>query len=236
MRRHRGGVGAFIIVIAFLLTPALVWAESTETAFDKAVQAYDRGDYSTAFRLFSELSEQGDPHAQFKLGFMYEKGHGVTQDHKEAVRWFRLAAEQGYPGGQFSLGRCYYDGRGVPQDDKEAVKWYRPAAEQGDPRAQVNLGRYYAKVRNAKETVKWHRLAAEQGNPDGQVGLGYCYAFGLGMPKDYVLAHMWFNLCAANSTGETHEIAMRERDIVASKMTQAQIEEAQRLAGEWKPK
>ena len=49
---------------------------------------------------------------------------------------------------------------------------------------------------------------------------------------DYVMAHMWVNLSAAQG----HKKAVKARDILAKKMTPDQIAEAQRLAREWKPK
>ena len=55
------------------------------------------------------------------------------------------------------------------------------------------------------------------------------------MPQDYTQAHMWFNLAAANLPKEARDIAVRNRDRVAAKMTPAQIAEAQKLAREWKP-
>jgi hypothetical protein len=54
------------------------------------------------------------------------------------------------------------------------------------------------------------------------------YRGGLGVPQDYVRAHMWFNLSA--STGE--EVAIENRDTAAKKMTPSQIEQAQKLARE----
>jgi hypothetical protein len=50
---------------------------------------------------------------------------------------------------------------------------------------------------------------------------------------------MWFDLATSRfpaSEQKRRKIAKRNRDIVASKMTPAQIAEAQRLAQEWKPK
>jgi len=47
------------------------------------------------------------------------------------------------------------------------------------------------------------------------------------------------NLAAADFTaseGEKRDLAAKERDEVAAKMTAAQIAEAQKLAREWKPK
>jgi TPR repeat protein len=74
------------------------------------------------------------------------------------------------------------------------------------------------------------RLAADQGDANGQAKLGFLYGNGLGVPQDYILAHKWFNLSAAQGD----QSAARNRDIVAQQMTPAQIAEAQKLAREWK--
>ena len=47
--------------------------------------------------------------------------------------------------------------------------------------------------------------------------------------KDYVQAHMWFNLAAAHG----REKSVKGRDYIVAEMTSAQIAEAQRLAREW---
>ena len=87
--------------------------------------------------------EQGDADAQYILGYMYDTGEGVPQNHTEAVRWYRMAAEQGLASAQVNLGVMYDTGEGVPENDTEAVRWYRMAAEQGLASAQVNLGYMY---------------------------------------------------------------------------------------------
>jgi TPR repeat protein len=63
------------------------------------------------------------------------------------------------------------------------------------------------------------------------------YDKGQGVPQDYVQAHMLFNLAASRfsaSEAEDRNKAVKNRDSVASKMTPAQIAEAQKLAREWK--
>jgi TPR repeat protein len=57
------------------------------------------------------------------------------------------------------------------------------------------------------------------------------YANGECVPQDYVFAHMWSNLSAAQG----HQDAAKNRDMVAMKMTPTQIAEGQKLAREWKP-
>jgi TPR repeat protein len=84
--------------------------------------------------------------------------------------------------------------------------------------------------------VKWYRLAAEQGYALAQNNLGFMYAKGQAVPQDHVLAHMLFDLAASRLEAEERDMAIKNRDIVASKMTPEQIAEAQKLAREWKPK
>ena len=98
---------------------------------EDAIDAYERKDYKTAYKLLLPLAEQGVASAQNNLGWMYAQGHGVPQDYKEAVKWYRLSVEQGYATAQVNLGFMYNFGRGVPQDYKEAVRLYRLSAEQG---------------------------------------------------------------------------------------------------------
>jgi TPR repeat protein len=78
---------------------------------------------------------------------------------------------------------------------------------------------------------EWRPLA-EQGDSTAQAALGLLYEKGRGVPQDYVRAHMWYNLAAANGDKAGAEF----RDDLARKMTPAQIAEAQKLAREWKPK
>ncbi|MDE0952796.1 MAG: SEL1-like repeat protein [Halioglobus sp.] len=79
--------------------------------------------------------------------------------------------------------------------------------------------------------MTWYRKAADQGAADAQYTLGYMYYKGLGVPQDYVQAHMWWNLAAVSEL----ESAIKGRDAVAGMMTPAQLAEAQKLAREWKP-
>ncbi len=128
-------------------------------------------------------------------------------DFATALHLWRPLAAQGNAFAQSNLGFMYDSGQGVPQDQGEAVKWYRLAAEQGNARAQSNLGSMYAS--------------------------------GEGVPQDYVQAYLWANLAASrfpSSAKEDRDQAAHNRDIVASKMTPAQIAEAEELAREWKPK
>jgi len=157
------------------------------------------------------------------------------RDFTLAVRLFRPLAEQGNLRAQVSLGRMYHGGHGVPQDYQEALKWFRKAAEQADAQAQSMLGGMYANglgiLQDYQEAVKWYRKAAQQGNINAQNNLGRIYANGKrGVPQDFVRAHTWYTVAAAAVSGDGVEIAVRNRDGVASRMTAVQIEKAQEMA------
>ena len=55
------------------------------------------------------------------------------------------------------------------------------------------------------------------------------YAFGTGVLKDYVYAHMWWNIAASSGGSKS---ASKNRDIIAKQMTPADISAAQTLARE----
>ena len=77
---------------------------------------------------------------------------------------------------------------------------------------------------------------ADQGDASAQNNLGLMYDYGHGVPQDYVQAHKWGNLAASKLSGTDGAQAVKNRDIVAAKMTPAQIAEAQKLARERKPR
>ena len=125
-------------------------------------------------------------------------------------------------------------------DYAKAYRLFKPLAQQGIPEAQYNLGHMYRSgfgvPQDYVEAAKWHRRGAEQGFATAQYTLGQMYRVGQGVPQDYVQAHMWLNLAASRLPASQREGAVKKRDIVASKMTPAQIAEAKQLAREWKPK
>ena len=77
----------------------------------------------------------------------------------------------------------------------------------------------------ATALAEWTPLA-EAGNPHAQYFLGLMYGTGDGVPQDYQLAYMWYNLVAAQGIEE----GKKARDIVASSMSSEQIAEAQEMS------
>jgi hypothetical protein len=133
---------------------------------------------------------------------------------------FGLYAQEGPPPGKSSL---------------------RERASKGDPDAQFTLAKNYEAGRGGlkkdyAEAQHWYREAAEQGDPFAQASLALLYRFGKGVPQDYVQSYMWFQLSVDKLTGADRDSIVELRDAAGARMAPQQIEEAQRLAHNWKPK
>jgi uncharacterized protein len=116
---------------------------------------------------------------------------------------------------------------------------FLPLAEQGDPRAQTYLGIMYLRGEGAPQDFKvaayWLHIASEAGVSTAQYFFGLMYDKGQGVPQDFVVAHAWLNLAVAHAEPRLRRRWVLIRDAVASKMTEAQLADARRLAYEWRP-
>ena len=199
----------------------------------------DRGQ---ALAWYRKAAEQGHTGAQTNLGTAYEAGLGVARDFAQAAAWYRKAADHGNAVAQYNLGNLYGSGRGVPQDYRQAMAWYRKAAAQDHALAGATLGQAYDVGRGVPQdpaqAANWYRKAADDGSVDALYALGLLYQQGRGVPQDVVQADRWIVLAiqryAASDKGK-REKALQARKDIESRMTPAQIEQAQKLVREWKP-
>ena len=125
-------------------------------------------------------------------------------------------------------------------DPATALKRIGPQARRGNARAEALLGYMYEHGLGVPQSwpaaVDYYLLAAEQGDATGQYLLGLMYDKGFGISRDVVQAYKWPNLAAAHEYAISfRDAAASNRDLIARKMTPAQIAQAQKLAREWKP-
>jgi uncharacterized protein len=116
-----------ILRLALLVLLAVAATGHTGAAhaqdFRSGLEAFEAGDYASAFASWWPLAKQGDPKSQASLGFLYYAGKGVPRNDQQSLLWFRRAAESGQPTAQFFLGLHYFYGRGVPRDMARAYSW-----------------------------------------------------------------------------------------------------------------
>ena len=133
--------------------------------FAAGLEAYDAGDYATAFEAWRPLAEAGDVEAQLALAGLFSDGVGVPPDHAEAVRWYRMAAEQGDPVGQLNLGDFYARGLGVARDLGQAVYWLTLSARQGRRWPKRRIAELEPLLTRAERAALERLLAAEGRSP-----------------------------------------------------------------------
>ena len=126
------------------------------------------------------------------------------------------------------------DGEAARQrgDTAAALKLWLPLARQGNAEAQARAATLYSGLRAPEyaEALSWNRLAARQGHPEAQANLAALYEGGLGMPRDYVRAYMWRSVWSARLKGENASSSLILKDMLARRMTPAQVGEAKALA------
>lgn len=96
--------------------------------------------YSKGAYWYEKAAKQSNVEAQYKIGWAYEFGFGVTMNRLKAVEWYRKAAENNNREAMFRLGYLYSKAAyGVPDDERESLKWYIESARRGYKRAKDYL-------------------------------------------------------------------------------------------------
>ena len=107
--------------------------------FKDACSAWDCGNLSRAFELFSQAAEAGDASSQLNLGYFYDCGLYVARDRRLARHWYHQAYRQGEASAASNIATIYRD----THDYGRMIWWWRAAARMGDGDALLELGRCY---------------------------------------------------------------------------------------------
>lgn len=234
-----GSVAAVAVLLILVVGLISALRESyTERLVDDAdriaFQTAGSPDWQKMVSLLQQAAERGNHEAIFKLGTCYNYGRGVPKDPTEAARLFRKAAEAGFAEAQYNLAVCYAQGQGVELNETEMLKWLKLAVEQELPQAQHSLGTLCmlgnAVPTDKKRGVELISQAANKGIAVAQYDLSLFHETGNGVPRDLVQAYKWATI-ATRSGFPGGEAALVE---LGKQMDQAQIREAEILAGQWK--
>lgn len=158
--------------------------------------AFMRHEYREAYEQCIYAANIGNPECLNAIGYLHQKGLGVSANPDEANRLFTLAAEKNNPGAQFNLAMSLQSsGQPSAGDLEKSAKWMLKSAEQKNVNAQVNMGTMFSQGRgveaNPSKAVYWWKKAADQGNAMAQNNLGWAYLNGRGVSPDQVLAKEW---------------------------------------------
>jgi len=129
-------MGHKLFFLASLGSIAFVLAAPAAADTRSGVEAWTRGDFSTAVKAWQAEAAKGDADAMFNLGQAYKLGKGIEQDLAQAETLFGRAAALGHlqAGDNYGL-MLFQRGQRI-----QALPFIRAAADRGDPRAQYLLG------------------------------------------------------------------------------------------------
>lgn len=173
--------------------------------------AYRGGHSEQAADLYKQGADQGDGAAALKLGLMIDAGKASTESYGSKSKWYLRSCELGNEAGCHNSGNAYEYGQdGFIKDYEKARGYYRLAAEKGFMQSQYNLGSMYSNryFDNDVEGLKWMVLAQKSASSCSILPL--C---------KWVL-----------------EDPPGHKNKLMSRMTPAQIAQANDLANAWTPK
>ena len=143
-----------------------------DSEMNKALDAYELGDYKSAIALWERNALQGNRDAQYSLGVAYFKGNGVKKNLDTALDWFIKAANSGHTSAMFNLGVAYWQGQGFKTNYSDAVYWWEKAAQLEDTASQYNLGLAFYLGRGTERSISkaeyWLSKAALKKHKEAQ--------------------------------------------------------------------
>ena len=107
------------------------YQQSGQPDFDRGVAAAEEGNYAEAYCIWKPLAEHGHAESQYRLGWLYAKGLGLSVNEATAIEWWELAARLGHADAMFRLGWAFEHGEGTDKDVRRAIEYYTASATLG---------------------------------------------------------------------------------------------------------
>lgn len=125
---------------------------------DDAVHSMREGNFAEAYCILRTYADEGDPEAQYNIGWMYLNGYGLAINDSLALEWWQRASDQGYTDATFSMAMLYSLGEGqVKKDMGKAIDLYLLAALEGHEDARMiiisMIQRNDRSIRNRKQQI-----------------------------------------------------------------------------------
>lgn len=188
--------------------------EAAITALREAARAYYSGDKREALTGLLTAAQSGHPAAQWKLGSMYAKGDGVTEDDVKAFGFFNelvsahgddapTSPEAPFVANAFvKIGSYYLTGISnstITPNVRRAREIFTYAASYfGNAEAQTKLGNMYLDGvggdQNPRQAARWYLLAARKGQIEAQYKLGEMLVHGDQIDANPVVGLMWLTI------------------------------------------
>lgn len=99
-------------------------SEKTNSHYIRGLTFEEDSKYKQAIQKYLIASKLGSAEAEYRLGNIYTKGLGVTQNMKLSVHWYEQSAKKKYPPALYALGVIYANGTFVKKNIKKAYNYF----------------------------------------------------------------------------------------------------------------
>lgn len=148
--------------------------KSQEQQFKEAISQINSKNFEAAEKIFTNLVDQGNIHAQINLATLYLDPNAGLNKHAKAYELLLDAVnKEGGVDATNSLGMMHMAGLHVQQDYLEAEKWFQVGADNEIPACFINLGKMkFSGVTNnnkpdIQSAISYFIQAFRIGYPDG---------------------------------------------------------------------
>ncbi len=203
-------------------------------------------DFNSSFKWFERSAEQFFLEALYQTAASYLNGDGVKKNTKQGIFYLQAYIKHAECTddkkamieriiGDIYLDRVEYEGWEVnlknTEDLYSAVKWYFRSANRNLPDSYAAQGKlaslcyiddciphsYHTKLKLAC----WFQKTAESGGCYSQYYIGMMHYKGNGVPKNYVLAYIWFSI--SNLQKSINLVEIIEAKLAPADISMAQV-------------
>jgi TPR repeat protein len=122
----------------------LAEANRANLLYQRADEAWRKGQSRLAYRLFLRAAKAGMTPAFRIVGQFYDDGEGVSTNKNAALYWYSRASENGNESAANNIG-CIWRDRGRLD---RALRWFRRAVQLGDADANLEIAKIYVRKGN----------------------------------------------------------------------------------------
>ncbi len=159
--------------------------------------------------LLTSAQRSGDLDGGYYLGYIYEKGIGVTLDYKKAFDYYNRVAKSESTDlkdrdainlSKIALGMMYIKGHGIESSPETGLEYFTSASDNGSAKASYYIGQIYENGigvdRDYEKAMEFYLKAAEYDYAPALNQIGYLYYNGFGVDVDFASAVYYQKLAA----------------------------------------
>lgn len=163
-RVSRGLLSLFAMFLSLLFFTALTPGDECK----RGLAAFEKKDYETAVKHFTDGAVEGDQAARLMLGLCYNEGYGVKKDEEKSLKLLQEAAKSEDGIALLFLGAAMMD----DEDSAEGMAYLKKSADKGCAVAQFQVACLYLE-KDDSEALDYFGKAAAQSLTDEKILVDY---------------------------------------------------------------